>query len=246
MNISGFNITISLATALVALALMPVANARAGDFIYGDDFDAGPSCTGVVSPGIAALASPTDRATTLGTQSRYLVKIRSCGYAGSAVLAVSGSPASWSTSIDPSSLTIANNGYSVGELSATIPTNGDSGTILLDVGVQIAGNTAHTTATIDVANQVILRIDDGTGSGSHSHFPPFLTIKSGTMIRFVDDDSVLMHEIHSSGGAGFLHQSPPGLSQGQEYDVTPTDPTYSYLFYCHSHPDTEITHLTVQ
>jgi len=57
MNISGFNITISLATALVALALMPVANARAGDFIYGDDFDAGPSCTGVVSPGIAALAS---------------------------------------------------------------------------------------------------------------------------------------------------------------------------------------------
>ncbi|MDR3385946.1 MAG: hypothetical protein P4L92_02740 [Rudaea sp.] len=233
--------------ALVVLALLPGINARASDFIYGDDFDAGPSCSGVAVPGIAALASPADRATTLGTQSRYLVKIRSCGYAGSAVLSVSGGPASWTTAIDPTSMTFANGGYGVGEISANVPTDGDSGTYLLDAAVQVAANTTHATATIDVANQVILRIDDGTGSGAHTHFPPLMSIKSGTMIRFVDADSVALHAIHSDGGPGFPHQSPPGLSQGQEYDVTPSQAGFSYYFYCHTHgPASGDTHLTVE
>jgi hypothetical protein len=247
MSISRFNIVSSFTTALGALVLLAAANARAGDFIYGDDFEAGPSCSGVVTPGVAAVASPASRATTLGTQSIYLIKIRSCGYAGAAVLGVSGNPASWTVSIGPTSLTLANGGYAVGELVATVPTNGDSGVVLLDTTVQTAANSPHATATLDVANQVIIKIDDGTGGGSHSHFPPFMTIKAGTMLRFVDDDSsVPVHEIHSDGGAGFPHQSPPGLSQGQEYDVTPTDTIFAYRFLCHTHPDTEVTHLTVQ
>ena len=238
------NIMNFLAIAGGALAAAPAVHA--GDFLWGDDFETGPTCTGVSPPAVVALASPDARATTLGTNSTYLVKVRSCGYSGAATLGVSGNPVSWTEAVDPASMTLTSGGYGVAELAVAIPTDGDSGTQLVDVAVHTTANTAHASVTYDVANQVIINIDDGTGAGSHAHFPPFLKIKSGTMLRFTDDDSVALHAIHSDGGIGFPHQSPPGMSKGQEYDVTPTDSANPYFFYCHNHPGTESTHLTVE
>ena len=144
-------------------------------------------------------------------------------------------------------MTLTSGGYGVAELAVTIPTDGDSGTQLLDVAVHTTANTAHASVTYDVANQVIINIDEGTGDGPHTHFPPFMKIKLGTMLRFIDDDSVALHAIHSDGGGGFSHQPPPGMTKGQEYDVTPTDPSGSmYHFYCHNHPDTQDTRLTIE
>jgi hypothetical protein len=244
MQTSYRNIMNFLVIAVAALAAATAA--QAGDFQWGDDFETGPTCAGVSPPAVVALTSPGDRATTLGTGGNHLIKVRSCGYAGGIILGVSGNPASWTVAVDPTSMTLASGGYGVAELAVTIPTDGDSGAQLLDVAVHSTANTAHASVTYDVANQVIINIDEGTGSGSHTHFPPFLKIKSGTMLRFTDDDSVALHAIHSDGGIGFPHQSPPGMTKGQEYDVTPTDTSNPYFFYCHNHPGTESTHLTVE
>ncbi|HSE13264.1 MAG TPA: hypothetical protein VLB69_11575 [Rudaea sp.] len=197
--------------------------------MFGEDFEAFPTCAS--ASGFALLATPASRANTLGTQNRYLVKVRSCGDAGSNALGAAGAPASWTTTIDPTSLPLASNGYGVGLLTVVVPSDADAGDVNLDVTATANANAVHANAELNIANQYIVTIPDGTGNGDH-HFPPSLSLKVGTLLRILDD-STAPHRIHGEGNVGFTHQASL-MTQGQEYDMTPTV-SGTGDFYCHDH-----------
>ncbi len=235
-----------MSTGFAVLGSPAAADASAGvaDFVFGDDFDAVPTCAS--ASGFAVLASPASRGDTLGAQSHYLVKVRSCGDAGVNVIGATGAPATWTTFISPPSLLLASNGYAVTLLTVTVPTDGDAGDVFLDVTATANANTLHASAELNIANQYIVTIPEGTGSGDH-HFPPFLSLKLGATLRIVDADTGTPHRIHADGGNGFVHQAGDMIGPA-EYDITPTmaDSGSGYDFYCHDHPQgAGLTQVTV-
>lgn len=63
--------------------------------------------------------------------------------------------------------------------------------------------------------------------------PSTLTVKAGTTVTFVQEDST-PHTVTGSGNSAFLHSSP--LNKGQTYTATFSKPgTYNYI--CSIHPD---------
>ena len=92
---------------LAACVAVHANGARAGDFVFGDDFEPLPNCGSAPTPSVVALASPAVYATTLGTTNRYQVKMRSCGYVGAVALTTGGAMPTWSETIDPPNATIA-------------------------------------------------------------------------------------------------------------------------------------------
>jgi plastocyanin len=228
-------------TAMLPLGALVAADARAGDFVFGEDFEGNPAC--IVASGFAVLATPASRTSTLGLQNRYLVKVRSCGDAASNALAASGGPATWTKTMDPPSITLASNASGVALLTVSVPSAGDAGLATFDITAQAGANIVHASADLNVANEYILTIADGTGSGDH-HFPAFLQLKVGAKLRTLDADSVLPHRIHGDGAGGFLHQN-MDMTQGQEYDITTTTEGGPYDFYCHDHPNSGDMKVTV-
>jgi plastocyanin len=69
-----------------------------------------------------------------------------------------------------------------------------------------------------------------------------VTIKSGTVVRFVNYDTTSGHTIHSDGGDAFPHEddqmarAPAAGQAGGTYDIT-TNQDGIYTFYCHDHGD---------
>jgi plastocyanin len=219
--------------AVLALCVCCQTGIRAADFILADDFESAPDCSGVTTPGIAVSASPASHSMILGTQHRLLIKLRSCGYAGSVTLSVNGTAASWGTAFDPPILVLANNAAAESALSIQIPTDGDAGAFAVQVSAQGSAATGSASAILNVLKQVIVPFADGTGGGDHN-FPPILVVKLGTMVRFVNYDSTSAHQIHAAHpDEGFPHGT-GDIFFGGEFDVTPNSPgTYDY--YCHDH-----------
>jgi hypothetical protein len=233
--------------AVLALASAAAMPAIAGDFVFGEDFEGVPACAGT---GFVIGATPAAQTGSLGTQHHYLVKTRACGVSGAVTLGQSGAPASWTRTLDPNSLTLANDTVGVALLTVTVPTNADGGLGTFDLSATNNAVTVYGSATLDVANEWILHFaPDGTGADASLHqFPPSLTMKVGAKIRLISDDTTAYHIIHADGGGGLVHQNTggPGLSAGQEYDMTLTGPTSTPgHIYCHSDPG-PATVVTVQ
>jgi len=226
------------ATAIVLAASAGAPAMATSDFVYGDDFESTFVCPAGPTPAITGAISPASISTSLGTQNRYLVKVYSCGFSGNVTLTPNGAPASWILAIDPPTKSLALNSTAVAQLTVTVPTDGDSG--LHSVGVDAAAsgaNTAALSADLDVAKEYPIHFaPDGTDAGAHAFLPTYLTIKIGTKLRFISDDSTSLHAIHAqSVAAGFSHQPDPGMAAGGEYDLTATGPVTNTLIYCHSH-----------
>jgi plastocyanin len=225
--------------AAILLAAFAATPAMAtGDFVYGDDFESTFVCPAGPLPAITGAMSPASISTSLGTQNRYLVKVYSCGYSGTVTLTPKDAPASWTLTMDPPSKSLALNEVAVAQLTVTVPTDGDSG--LHSVAVDAAGsgaNTATLSADLNVAKEYSIHFaPDGTGAGTHAFLPAYLTIKVGTKLRFLSDDSTTLHAIHAQDmAAGFAHQPDPGMSQGGEYDITALDTVTNTPVYCHNH-----------
>ena len=222
-----------------------IAGPAAADFIYGDDFESSLTCAGG-GPAIAGAMSPTSVNTQLGTQTRYLVKVLSCGFSGPVTLTPSGTPASWGVALDPPSLQLALNSTAVSELTVTVPTDADAGSVMIHVDAAASGaNTAPLAVSLNVANEYSIHFaPDGTGVGAHAFLPVYLQIKLGAKLRFIDDDSADVHRIHGAGASGFAHQA-FDMSQGQEYDITPTGIATNSPVYCHDHLGTGTMYVTV-
>jgi plastocyanin len=221
------------------------AGPAAADFIYGDDFESSLTCSGG-GPAIAGAMSPTSVNTQLGMQTRYLVKVLSCGFSGPVALTPSGTPASWGVVLDPPVLQVALNSAAVSELTVTVPTDGDAGSVMIHIDAAASGaNTALLASSLNVANEYSIHFaPDGTGSGPHAFLPVYLQVKLGAKLRFIDDDSTDVHRIHGVGSSGFAHQA-FDMSQGQEYDITPTATITNTPIYCHDHPGTGTMYVTV-
>ena len=226
---------------IVAIVLAAGTSAPAmatGDFIHGDDFESPLVCPAGPLPAITGAMSPALIKTSLGTQNRYLVKVLSCGFSGNVTLTPNGAPASWTLTMDPASVSLALDSVAVAQLIVAVPTDGDSGLHPVAVDAAASGaNTAALSADLDVAKEFAIHFaPDGTGGAAHAFLPALLTIKVGTKLRFISDDSAALHAIHAeSPGAGFFHQPPPGMGQGGEYDITASATVDNTLVYCHNH-----------
>ena len=233
---------IRICASVVALCITGPA---AADFIYGDDFESSLTCSGS-GPAITGAMSPTSVNTQLGTQTRYLVKVLSCGFSGPVTLTPSGTPASWGVVLDPPVLQVALNSPAVSELTVTVQTDADAGSVMIHIDAAASGaNTASLAASLNVANEYSIHFaPNGTGSGPHAFLPAYLQIKLGAKLRFIDDDSAEVHRIHAAGMAGFAHQA-FDMTQGQEYDITPTATTTNTPIYCHDHLGTGTMYVTV-
>lgn len=216
----------------------------AADFIFGEDFEGVPACN---VTGFDVVATPVPSA-TLGTQTRHLLKVRACGVSGSVTLGIGDIPPAWTPSIDNGSFTLADGQVGVALLTMKVPTNSAGGIAAFNVTATHNVDVTHGTVGVNVIAQWILHFaPDGTGSNGSLHvFPTPLTIKVGSTIRLISDDTTDFHLIHADGGGGLVHQNTAGLglAAGQEYDMTLTAPTgVTGHIYCHFHggPITAVT-----
>jgi plastocyanin len=228
-----------------ALASCFAFEAHAGDFIFGEDFDVTPSCTGITPPAIVIATSPIERNSTLGTQNRYLIHIRSCGYTGTVTLTDDDVPVTWGALIDPATPTIQSGKAINALLSIAVPTEGEAIGASISLNASTNAMTTHGQVNLTIANEWIYTFVDGTGSGDH-HFPPTLRLKLGTKVRFIDQDTVTAHRVHANGitGSGFEHES-SDLHAGGEYDQTPLIMD-TYVLLCHDHPNDPQTVVVIE
>lgn len=209
-------------------------SARAGDFVYGDDFDSAPTCG---ADAFAIATSPSTQNAMLGSQTYYYVKVRSCGTSAGNSLAASGVPTNWTVTFDPTSVTPAANSTAVALMKIAVATNGDAGVHAIDLSAQSAAATVHDSPSLDVTNMYIVTIADGTGLGAHV-LPGFLYLRVGATLRMFNADTTSEHLIHATTNVipGFVHQNSggPGITAGQYYDLTSTG-TGNDSIYCHLH-----------
>jgi len=224
-------------------ACSTATSAFAADFIFGEDFEGVPACA---ADPFAVGATPSAQAGSLGTQHRYLVKVRSCATSGIVTLGVSGAPASWTTTLDPTSLALASGSVGVALFNVAVPTNADAGLASFDVSATNSATAYHGSATLDIANEWILHFaPDGTGSDLSRHiFPPTLSLKVGAKIRLISDDTTDHHIIHGDGGLPHQSVGGLGLGAGEEFDMMINSPIAAGHIYCHSHAYPPITTVT--
>jgi len=212
--------------------------ACAQDFVFGDNFETGAVCPAGPTPAIAAVISPGGVSTRLGTSNNFLVKVLSCGYAGSVTMTPSGTPVNWTVHADPATFSLASGATRAVLVNASIPTNGDAGFVTMNVGAQaLTANSVPLSANLDVADEVLVVIREGTGTDPAAHpFPQLMHIRVGSKYRVYSDDSTDSHIIHADGVPGYLHQSTAGtgLLKGQEYDLIATSAGSGHV-YCHNH-----------
>jgi len=214
------------------------APAAGADFVFGEDFEGVPAC----GTGFVVQATPQERSTSLGTQSRFFVKTRDCGSGGTVTLSAVSAPDPLDITFDPPSATLAAGAVGVALMTIVVPTNGEAGAEVLDVRAQNGADTAHAPLVFfSIANEVLIHFaPDGTGAGAHA-FPASLTIKAGAKIRLINDDTTSVHRIH---GDGVISHQAFDMTAGQEYDVTPAQGAGDFL--CHDHVLAGQTQVTVQ
>lgn len=187
-----------------------------------------------------AIATPTT-ATRLGTDVHYTITITGMNHMlGDVALTAAGVPKTWTATLTPATVTLDASGTATADLDVVIPTNAADLTATIGVSASATPGTHTATmpAALTVANEVVVTIKDGTGTGDHA-LPTRIDILLGTKVRIMDADttSTKQHQIHSDAddASGFPHQPNP-MNGGQEYDVTPTiGGDTQFRWYCHLH-----------
>ncbi len=196
------------------------------------DHDANPTDWSFIPPPSFLVAvTPTLTETTLGTDNHFTVELRSCAHDGTVDLSTSGLPGLWTAGYDVASPTLAPGGTATAELTVSIPSTGPAGAAPFDVIASTAAGSKTVSTELDAANELVVRILLGSGTGTEHGFPLITHITLGTQVRFINDDTT-EHQIHGSG-VGFPHQPAP-MGQGGEHAVTP-GATGNYHYYCHVH-----------
>jgi len=198
-----------------------------------------------VIPDYSLTMTPPTASTTLGTVTNYSLALTSSNFEGPVTLTATGLPASWTAEFSPPSPTLELDGSTIVALTITVPANADAAPTGMTIGVDALAEPGlrQASSVMTVANEYVLSIPAGTGTGSHQ-FPGRIDLKLGATLRIANGDTTL-HRIHSNGGPGFPHQE-TSMGQGEAYVVTPED-VGGYLFYCHDHGEgTGVTNLVVQ
>jgi plastocyanin len=142
----------------------------------------------------------------------------------------------WTITANPASVDLTAGGSATTQITVKIPT--DSSALNPDLKIDLGGSAPMSVdSTFNVANQVTVTIQPGTGTGVHAGLPQTLKIHAGTMIIFHNGDTI-QHVIHAAGGID--HENTSLGMPGTDYKVTPTgDATW----YCHDHEGTSQTRI---
>lgn len=196
--------------------------------------DAAPNAPDAAPPDYSMTVTPTGATTlTLGTATAFQIALTSERFVGPVELALTGAPESWNVRFEPSATaTLAYDGTAVVDLIIEIPSNGEAGEIALAIDAVAAPGLRTQATALSVANELIIDIAAGTGSGAHP-FPSRVDINVGTSVSIRNSDGTA-HRIHSdNGNEGFPHQ-PDNMGQGEAYTFTVTG-TGELNYYCHIH-----------
>jgi plastocyanin len=178
-----------------------------------------------------SIGTPTTQ-TILGTTSEIEVVLQSDNFQGTVALTAADVPATWEVSFSPAIVSMPRNGSATTTMQVTIPSNGIAGTNVLTVNASGAPGIRTGTATLEVANEVVVTLAPGTGQDQHN-FPEPLEINLGTKVTIANADTTA-HRIHSGNDdAGFPHQ-PSNMGEGEGYSFTLTR-SGSFNYYCHVH-----------
>ncbi len=184
---------------------------------------------------VSVVMTPPSASTTLGTSTRFNVKVTSNGFAGTVNLAASGGPSDWTKTL-PSSVTLTLGQVQNINFDVNVASNGSAATggAALTVNATISGmSPVADSSTLTVANEYILPIANGVGTGNHWGALTNLTLRNGSTFTIRNDDSV-DHQIHAQATiAGLVHQ-PASMSMGQSYSVV-LNSTGTEVIYCHVH-----------
>ena len=197
-----------------------------------DSGDAAPNGPDPTPANFTLALTPPSVDTTLGTEVELSVVLSSINFAGPATLTAIGVPDSWSIAFDPPVVSLSLDGVATATMMVTVPTNAEATIGQIQVEAAAAPGQRAALASVNVANQVIVRVPTGTGAGAHP-FPAPLEIRLGAQVTIANDDPAL-HRIHSDNNSeGFPHQDDE-MGAGGAYSFTITQPG-SYNYYCHIH-----------
>lgn len=209
-----------------------------GDDVTGDDDGVQVDARGIDAPAAtySLAVSPTSAATTLGTETTFTVTVDAQHFDGPVTLTASGAPASWAVTITPATVNVVDGGSATATVKVVVPSNGDAATAGMPLTISgsstVAG--AHDgTATMTVAKEYIVGL---VGSGTGPHWGALrgglVRVKTGTLVRFLNNDTT-GHRVHTGGGIGGFQHEGATMNPGSSYAVTVTDG--SDIFYCHDH-----------
>ena len=189
--------------------------------------------------GYVVAVPPSMAPTTLGTQVVIPVQLSATGgFTGSVALSPSGVPASWTATITPSDTVHLSGGSGSATLTLTIPSNGAaaaSGIPITVNGTASVGNLSVVTQ-VTVANQYLIAIAPGTGTGAHwgALTNTTLQLLAGATLVVRNDDSVA-HRFHTSGTVVGLPHQATSMGTGQSYTSSALNAGDDAVLYCHDH-----------
>jgi hypothetical protein len=189
--------------------------------------------------GYSLVVTPPSAPTTLGTQVTIGVNLAATGgFAGTVALSASGVPASWGTAFTPSAIVDLSGGSGSATLTLTIPSNGaaaPSGIPVTIHGTATAGDRSGD-ASVTVANQYVISIAPGTGSGAHwgALTGTTLNLAVGATLVIRNDDST-PHRIHTSDTITGLPHQATSMTTGQAYTSGLLQAGTDGSVYCHDH-----------
>lgn len=199
----------------------------------GDGSGSGSGVT--ATPRITATVDKATMPTELGKTETLTVTIQSVdGFTGSvpvtsAMMNATTALTGFTVTATPASVDLTSGGTATVQLSVKIPTDAAALTPQLKIDL---GGSAPTSVTSDlaIANQLVVNIPAGTGTGAHSGLPTgIIRLRMGAKIIFHNGDN-MQHVIHADGG--IPHENTSLGAPGTDYSVTPTD---SATWYCHDH-----------
>ncbi len=221
-------------------------NADDGD-IDGRPLDAAVDAEIDAAPGsVSVVMTPPSASSTLGTTTRFNVKLTSNNFAGTVNLAASGGPSDWTRNLPPS-VTIAAGEVQNLDFDVVVATNGSAtaSPATLTVSATISTMSPVTdTSTLMIANEYILPIAGGVGAGPHWGALTNLTLRNGSRFTIRNDDAVA-HQIHAQNTiSGLAHQA-TAMNTGESYSVV-LGSTGTDAIYCHVHTTTGQINITSQ
>lgn len=207
------------------------------------DVDGGPTDGAVTdgkpvdaAPGtVSIVMTPPSASKTLGTTTRFTVQLTSNDFAGTVNLAASGGPNDWTKAL-PSSVALTSGQVQNVNFDVTIAPNGSAATAgaSLTVSATISGMSPVTdSSTLTVANEYILPIASGVGTGAHWGTLTNLTLRNGSTFTIGNDDGT-PHQVHASATITNLAHQVASMNQGQSYSVV-LGSTGTDTIYCHVH-----------
>jgi len=187
--------------------------------------DVGTPDAGVTITNYEMTVDPALGEINLGDQVSFTAAISSENFTGPVTLDLVGALDSWDVVYTPSqTVNLLPNEITNVVVSVVVPTNAEAGGSALTFALSGELGTRQGNAQVNVANQILFDIPNGTGTGDHG-FSGALQVRSGVSLVFTNSDT-MGHRIHSD---------PHGVEFGPGGSDTIVVTSSTTEAYCHDH-----------